>query len=92
MDYGSRPYPNKLQTFRKGAGLQQKQVAALLGLNNPASLSYWENYNQMPSGVNLMKLCILYGKTIEEIYPDCYKRLALEFLKANSFDGSYSIK
>jgi len=79
MDYGSRPYPNKLQTFRKGAGLQQRQVAALLGLNNPTSLSDWENRKQMPSGTHLIKLCILYDKTVQEIYPEYYEQLKIEF-------------
>ncbi len=52
MDYGSRPYPNRLQTFRKSAGLKQQHVATLLGLNNPTTLSEWENEKQMPKGTN----------------------------------------
>ena len=79
VDKNSRIYPNRLQTFRKGAGYQQKYVANLLGLNNPASLSDWENEKQMPNGTNLMKLCIIYDTTPREIYPEYFSKLMLEF-------------
>lgn len=80
MDYGSRPYPNRLQTFRKSAGLQQQHVATLLGLNNTASLSDWENEKQMPNGTNLMKLCIIYDTIPQELYPEYFQQLLIGHL------------
>ena len=78
MDYGDRPYPNKLQLFRKSAGLNQQHVITLLGLNNPTTLSEWENYRQMPNGTNLMKLCIIYNTTPQEIYPEYFGILIIQ--------------
>lgn len=73
VDKHSRIYPNRLQTFRKSAGLEQKHVARELGLNNPASLSDWENEKQMPNGTNLIKLCIIYNTTPQEMYPEYFQ-------------------
>lgn len=75
MDYRGRLYPNRLQLFRKSMGLEQQQVARKLGLNNPASLSYWENAKQIPSSTNLIKLCIIYAATPQELYPEYYQFL-----------------
>lgn len=80
MDYGSRPYPNRLQMLRKSSGLKQCHVATLLGLNNPTSLSDWENERQMPSGTNLIKLCILYNTTPKEMYPEYFQQLLMGYL------------
>jgi len=75
MDFGSPPYPNKLQTFRMTAGFQHRQVASLLEVSNPATISDWETWKKMPSGINLIKLCILYGATPQEMYPEYYQKL-----------------
>lgn len=83
MDYGNRPYPNRLQTFRKSAGLKQQHVATLLGLNNPTTLSEWENEKQMPNGTNLMKLCIIYDTIPQELYPEYFQQLLIGYLNTN---------
>ncbi|WP_367914590.1 helix-turn-helix domain-containing protein [Leadbetterella sp. DM7] len=75
MEHGSRPFPNRLRTFRKTAGFQQQYVAKLLGLNNHPSLSAWEHGKQMPNGMHLIKLCILYNTTPSELYPDLYEKI-----------------
>ncbi|MBY0377307.1 MAG: helix-turn-helix domain-containing protein [Gammaproteobacteria bacterium] len=80
MDKHSRKYPNRLQMFRKGAGYQQQHVATLLGLNNPASLSDWENEKQMPNGTNLIKLCIIYNTTPQQMYPEYFQQLLIGYL------------
>ena len=84
MDYGNRPYPNRLQMFRKSAGLKQWHVATLLGLNNPVSLSDWENYKQMPNGTNPIKLYIIYNKTPEELYPEYFQELLFGYLNTHN--------
>ncbi len=83
MDKTSREYPNRLQTFRKSAGLKQQQVASILGLNNPTSVSDWENERQMPNGTNLIKLCILYDTTPKEIYPEYFHQLKIGYINMN---------
>lgn len=76
VDYGQRKYPNRLKVIRQNAGLQQRQVAAILGHNSAIRLCDWENERIMPSGTHLIKLCILYGKDIRELYPEYYQRVA----------------
>jgi len=51
------------------------QVAKLLGHNDAVSLCQWESENTMPSGTNLIKLCVLYNKTPQELYPEYYDRI-----------------
>lgn len=75
MENTSRTFPNRLRLFRKIAGMQQKHVAMLLGFNNPITVSTWENERKMPSGTNLMKLCILYSTHPSELYPEYYNLL-----------------
>ena len=74
MDY-ERQYPNRLRVIRQNTGYQQQQVAKLLGVKNVVSICQWENENTMPSGINLIKLCILYNKTPQELYPEYYQRI-----------------
>lgn len=81
VDYEGQHYPNKLQTFRRSAGFQQRQVAALLKISNPATVSDWENCKKMPSGTNLIKLCILYNATPQEMYHDYFQQLKIDFPK-----------
>jgi transcriptional regulator with XRE-family HTH domain len=64
-----------LKVIRQNAGYQQQQVARLLGHKNSVLLSWWESEKSMPSGANLIKLCILYNKTPKELYPQYYQRL-----------------
>jgi len=74
MDY-ERQYPNRLRVIRLSAGYQQQAVAKMLGLKDAVSLCQWENENTMPSGTNLIKLCVLYNATPQELYPEYYQRI-----------------
>jgi transcriptional regulator with XRE-family HTH domain len=82
MERDSRPFPNRLRLFRKIAGLQQKQVARMLGFSTQITLSTWENEKFMPNGTNLMKLCIIYSTTPHDLYPEYHSMLKenLEYL------------
>ena len=70
-----RPYPNMLRVIRQNAGLSQRCVAKLLGHTETVSLSQWESERVMPSGANLVRLCVLYNKPIHELYPGYYERV-----------------
>lgn len=76
MDYKRRPYPNRLKVIRQNAGVRQLHIAKLLGHHNSNALSLWEKGEAMPNGTNLIKLCILYSKTLNELYPEYSQRLA----------------
>jgi DNA-binding XRE family transcriptional regulator len=80
VDYQNQHYPNRLKIIRQNAGYTQQKVAELLGHNNAVSLCDWENEKTMPNGTNLMKLCTLYNKTPQELYPEYHKRIAKRFL------------
>ena len=73
MDYKRRQYPNRLKVIRQNAGYAQRQIARLLGLGNANALCAWENEHTMPNGTHLIKLCIIYGKTPKELYPEYYQ-------------------
>ena len=74
MDY-DRQYPNRLRVIRLNAGYQQQQIAKMLGHKDAVSLCQWENENTMPSGTNLIKLCVLYNTTPQELYPEYCQRI-----------------
>jgi len=74
MDY-DRQYPNRLRVIRLNAGYQQQHVARMLGHKDTVSLCQWENENTMPNGTNLIKLCVLYSSTPQELYPEYYQQI-----------------
>ena len=80
VDYKYRKFPNRLKVIRRNAGLTQQQVAKLLGHQNPITVCLWETEQAMPNGTNLIKLCILYDKTPQELYPEYYQRVERYFL------------
>jgi len=58
--------PNNLKEYRLKAGLTQKQVAEMLGMQCEDRLSHWERGNAMPSLTNLLKLCQVYKISISQ--------------------------
>ncbi len=60
-------YPNKLKYYRLQAGLTQKQVAELLGMQCEDRLSHWERGQAMPSVKNLMRLCEVYKINVKDL-------------------------
>ena len=79
VDYKHRRYPNRLKVIRQNAGYSQLHVAKLLGQRSSVSLCDWENEKIMPNSTNLIKLCILYEKTVQELYPKYYERVERYF-------------
>ena len=61
---------NNLKKYRQRAGLRQADVAKLLNLQCEDRLSHWERGRAMPSAINLMKLCKVYGVRVEDIYDE----------------------
>ena len=75
VDHYSRQFPNRLRVIRRNAGLKQRQVAEYLGYANAAHVSSWENERVMPNGANLVRLSVLYGRSVRELYPEYYRRV-----------------
>jgi transcriptional regulator with XRE-family HTH domain len=61
---------NNLKEYRIKAGLTQKQVAKLIGVNNEERVCHWEKGNNMPDTINLLRLSNLYKIKPEKIYPE----------------------
>lgn len=61
----------KISVLRKRAGLTQYQVAAALGIRQPAVVG-WEKGKAFPSVTKLPKLAELYGCTVDELL-ECKK-------------------
>ena len=61
----SKRLPNNLKRYRKQAHLQQSQVAEMLGLKSTALISRWENSFSYPDLINVFKLTVVYGVTVD---------------------------
>lgn len=69
MKISKRP-PNNLRRYRKQAGLQQNQVAEMLGLKSTSLISRWENGFSYPDLINAFRLALAYGITVDALYLD----------------------
>jgi len=79
VGYNNQHYPNMLKVIRQNAGYKQRHVAKRLEHRNTVSICDWENGKSMPGGLNLIKLCILYKKTPQELYPQYCRRLEQDY-------------
>ena len=70
--------PNGLEAMRKLSGYNEKEVAEYLGINHPDVITRWERGYSKPGTVKLLKLCILYGVMVSDLYPHLYKKIAEE--------------
>lgn len=60
--------PNNLKEYRLKVNLTQKQVAKLIGVNSEERVCHWEKGNNVPSALNLVKLCTLYKTEPKNLY------------------------
>jgi transcriptional regulator with XRE-family HTH domain len=82
---------NCLRKYRKGRGLKQAEVAAILGLKSTSMISRWEKGVCLPDTVNALKLAILYRTMVDGLFIDhvrqlrydLYKREAMILTKSN---------
>jgi|SRR5215468_8518923 len=70
-------YPNWLWIARKNKGLKQKSVAQRLGAND-THLSRYESGLVSPNLYMALKLSILYGVTVDDLYKPLIERLKQE--------------
>jgi transcriptional regulator with XRE-family HTH domain len=64
--------PNKLREYRIKAGLTQKQLAKIVGVNSAERISHWETGNNVPRIEYLLKLGMVYKTSPKELYPIQY--------------------
>lgn len=83
MVHEGRHIPNRLRKHRMMKGFKQQDVAKLLGHKSTCRISRWEKGLSMPSATNLIKLHILYGTLIEELYFDYVYLHKKQFITKN---------
>ena len=62
--------PNRLRERRLELGLNQRQVAYILGLKDATKVSRWETGSSLPSLVNAFKLGGIFGRMTEHLFED----------------------
>lgn len=70
--------PNLLRKHRRIRGLNQRQVAVLLGLKNGTRISRWENGECLPSALNIFRLSIIYRVLMDALFMDHIRALREE--------------
>ena len=75
-----RPTPqlNNLWITRKRAGLGQKSVAKLLGYKSRSVISEYEKGRLLPSLPTALRLSVVYGRPIRDLYPELYRQIQEE--------------
>lgn len=58
---------NLLRRYRRAAGLSQLDVARVLGLERPASVSRWECGERTPTPARLLELSCLYHRLVNDL-------------------------
>lgn len=59
---------DKIRTLRERAGLTQGQLARMLGLKSPNTVTNWESGTRMPRTAQLPQLAAALGCTIDELF------------------------
>jgi len=77
-----KPVVNSLRRYRKARGLQQKEVARILGLKSTSLISRWENGLCLPKPLNMFKLAVLYRTMVDALFIDLRTLLKDEIYKA----------
>lgn len=62
----------RLRKCRLDAGLSQVQVARLLKLKTPTSLSRWEKGERLPSSERCFDLAAVYHRLVEDLFFPVY--------------------
>jgi transcriptional regulator with XRE-family HTH domain len=75
---GRKTIENRLWQARKRRGLEQKQVAYLLGLQTPDQVSRYELGTRLPTLETALLLEMIYGAPLRMLYKDLYERLLSE--------------
>jgi transcriptional regulator with XRE-family HTH domain len=70
--------PNHLRKYRKARGLDQQEVAKILGLKSTSVISRWEKGFCMPGPIFMFKLAILYRTMVDALFIEIRRGLLEE--------------
>lgn len=80
---------NRLWQARHRIGLEQKQVARLLGHKTTDQISRYERGARLPGLNTACKLTIIYGASLQELFPEHFERFNQEIKeKADAYSAS----
>lgn len=82
---------NRLRLARKRLGLEQKQIARLLGYKDIHQVSRYENGSRTPSLKPILKFSILYKLPIRVLFFKCYQECLEELNRKAKTLGYQSI-
>ena len=90
---GKTKLNNRLWQIRHKIGLEQKQVARLLGHKTTDQISRYERGRSVPSFKSACKLAIIYGTSLPELFPEHCEQYRREILdRAEAFSASLNFK
>ncbi|MDQ4123268.1 MAG: helix-turn-helix domain-containing protein [Acidobacteriota bacterium] len=88
---GKTKFNNRLWNARRKIGLEQKQVANLLGHKTSDQISRYERGTRLPNFKTALKLAIIYGTSLQELFPEHYEQYRKEVqAKAEAYVASLS--
>ncbi len=67
--------PNCLRRYRKARGLNQREVAEIIGLKSSSIISRWEKGICLPSLSNIFKLALIYRTMVDALFIDQLREL-----------------
>ena len=70
--------PNHLRKYRRARGLDQQEVAKILGLKNTSAISRWEKGICLPGPIFMFKLAILYRTMVDALFIEIRRELLEE--------------
>lgn len=73
--------PNCLRRYRKARGLNQREVAEIMGLKSSSIISRWEKGICLPSSFNIFKLAVVYRTMIDALFIDQLRALKVNLHK-----------
>lgn len=68
----SRKLPNYLRTYRRRAGLTQKELGFLLGCKTGAKVSRYEHYQREPSLYAILSCDAIFGAPLCDLFAGMY--------------------
>ncbi|WP_339632755.1 helix-turn-helix transcriptional regulator [uncultured Sneathiella sp.] len=77
----NKKLPCYLKTYRKRAGLTQKELAHLLGISDDTVISKLEHRRRKPSLKIVIGCQLLFGEKAENIFPDALSEIKADVRK-----------
>ena len=75
---------NQIRAFRHKSTFRQKDLADIMGFEVIDRISHWEKGRAQPGLINVIKLCKIYGVTVDDLYPQLCKQIEEEIQESKN--------